>query len=623
MHVPSDGQTGALANDCVQRDTKSSTFLSFAMPLPGSTENAHRLTRATKVIAVADVVESVRLMEQDEQEFILRWQSFVGFVQQRVPGEGGRIHKSLGDGLMLEFSDPHGCIRAALAMRAWFAASNERLPPEDHVQLRIGAHVADFVADQYDIYGTDVNLAARIASLAGPGEIVISAALRRHLGAQPPVLLQDLGSCHLKHVKDPVHAFRIGEAGQAPVMPLRRLATHSLRPTVAVLPFGVQPPAAGGLSGEALADDIVAALAGSELLQVVSRLSTAPFGAGKAGLDEVRRTLGAHYVLTGRARGTPASLSLYVELADALTGHVAWAQSFEGPLRDADLGDGRLMRQVVAAVHSAVVTHEVERSRDVVLPALEGFTLLLSSIGLMHRLAPTDLERARAMLEHLIERGRGHPAPHAWLAHLHLLRLRQHGAGPGGVEARQARQHAAAAMQCDAGAVCALAMQGQALLYATDDADGAEECYAQALSACPDDTLALVLLAELRALQGRGEVARELVARAVGGVLLAPMRYLHEAVAALASLAAGDPPAAAVQARRAVEHNPQYLPALRTLVVAQVLAGEAEEARRSARRLLARQAAVDGPPGQHPLPACSALAAPFAQALQQADVSPG
>ena len=588
------------------------------MTPPGSTDHATPLTRATKVIAVADVVESVRLMEQDEQEFIRRWQSFVGFVQQRLPAESGRIHKSLGDGLMLEFSDPHGCIRAALAMRAWLAESNERLPPEDQVQLRIGAHVADFVADEYDIYGTDVNLAARIASLAGPGEIVISAALRGHLGAQPSMLLQDLGSCHLKHVKEPVHAFRIGEAGQAPVMPVRRLATHSLRPTVAVLPFGLRPPAADGLTGEALADDIVAALAGSDHVQVVSRLSSAHFGAGKSGLEEVRRSLGAHYVLTGRARRVDASLSLYVELADAISGHVAWAQSLQGPLREADLGEVPLMRQVVAAVHSAVVAHELERAHDLALPALEGFTLLLSSIGLMHRLAAADLERARAMLEHLIERGRGHAAPHAWLAHLRLLRLRQHGAGDDGVEAEQARQQAAAAMQCDGGSVLALAMHGQALLHASHDAEAARECYAQALSARPGDTLALVLLAELRALQGCGAEAREIAARASAGVQLEPMRYLYEGVVALAALVAGDPRGAMACAQRAVERNPHYLPALRTLIVAQVLDGEAALARRTAQRLAARQPTRPGQAALQPLPACSDVAEWFAEALRQA-----
>ena len=579
---------------------------------------APRFKRTTKVIAVADVVESVRLMEQDEHEFIQRWQSFVGFVQQRLPADGGRIHKSLGDGLMLEFADAQGCIRSALAMRAWFMDTNERLPPEDQVQLRIGAHVADFVADEYDIYGTDVNLAARIAALAGPGEIVVSAALRDHLGAQAGVPMQDLGTCHLKHVKEPVHAFRIGEAGQAPVVPLRRLATHSLRPTIAVLPFGMQAPAGDGLTGEALADDVVAVLAGSEHLQVVSRLSTAHFGAGKVDLEEVRRTLGAHYVLAGRARGGAANLSLYVELADAASGHVAWAQTFHGPLREAELGEGSLMRQVVAAVHAAVLVHELDRSRDLVLPALEGHTLLLASIALMHRLVPADMDRARAMLEHLIERGRAQPAPHAWLAHLHVLRLRQRGGGPGeaDADAGPARQHAAAALQCDPGCMRALSVQGQALLHAAHDADAAQECYAQALSAYPDDALTLLLQAEWHALRGDGAAARELVERALANGPVEPMRYLYEGTAALAALVVGDPNAALASARRAVERNPQYLPGLRIVVVAQVLQGRLAEARRTATRLAARQAGWGT--CAYPLPACSSAAPMFAEALRQA-----
>jgi adenylate cyclase len=586
------------------------------MPKPVPRDPGSRFTRSTKVIAVADVVESVRLMEQDEQEFIRRWQGFVSFVHKRLPADTGRIHKSLGDGLMLEFSDPQGCIRAALAMLAWFAETNERLPPEDQVQLRIGAHVAEYVADEYDIYGTDVNLAARIASLAGPGEIVISAALRQHLGPQSTLAMEDLGTCHLKHVKEPVHAFRIGEAGQAPVVPMRRLATHSLRPTVAVLPFGMQAPAGEGLTGEALADDIVAALAGSEQLQVMSRLSTAPFGGAKADLEEVRRALGAHYVLTGRAHGTSANLSLYVELADAASSQVAWARTFEGPLRASELGDGQLMRKVVGAVHSAVLAHEVERARDLAFPALDGFTLLLSSIGLMHRLAPPHLERARGMLEHLIERGRGQPAPHAWLAHLHLLRVRQHGGAKEGADAALARQQAASAVQCDPGSVAALAMQGQACLYAGHNADAAEEFYAQAVSARPDDPLALILRAELRALQGRGKLACELAEQACAAIALEPMRHFYESIAALAAMVAGDIRGALAWGKRAVERNPQYLPALRTLVVAQVLDGQTDEARRYAQRLTAREQAPDAP-RLHALPPCGPVAALFAETLQQ------
>src|SRR5881628_2673140 len=157
--------------------------------MPAIPTAASPFTRATKVIAVADVVESVRLMEQAEQEFIGRWHRFVNFVHEEVPQHSGRLHKSLGDGLMLEFSDAAGCMRAALAMQAWFRDMNQALAPQEQVHLRIGAHVADFVADKYDIYGTDVNVAARIASLAGPGEVVISAALRERLGRSLPLNL--------------------------------------------------------------------------------------------------------------------------------------------------------------------------------------------------------------------------------------------------------------------------------------------------------------------------------------------------------------------------------------------------------------------------------------------------
>lgn len=226
--------------------------------MPSFRHVASRLARHTKVIAVADVVESVRLMEQDEQEFIRRWHGFITFFKGHLPLETGRMHKSLGDGLMVEFADPEGCIRAALAMQAWFDEGNHGLPAEEHVHLRIGAHVAEFVADEHDIYGTDVNLTARIATLAGPGEIVISAALRDRIAGELEAFMEDLGPCHLKHVRHPVHAYRVGRAGRAPVLPADGAGRVPTRVAVAVMPFTEDIDSQG--LGEAVADDVVAAL---------------------------------------------------------------------------------------------------------------------------------------------------------------------------------------------------------------------------------------------------------------------------------------------------------------------------------------------------------------------------
>lgn len=582
--------------------------------------HATPFTRATKVIAVADVVESVRLMELGEQDFIARWHRFVNFVQEEVPRHSGRLHKSLGDGLMLEFADGSGCILAALRMQAWFREVNRSLAPEEQVHLRIGAHMADFVADQYDIYGTDVNVAARIATLAGPGEVVISAALRDRLGPDLRLPLEDLGPCHLKHVKQPVHAFRIGQAGVAPVLPARSVEARGLRAAVAVLPFGTRGEMLGGVSGETLADELVAGLARSDALQVVSRMTTAALDDRRDTLQTVLTEVGARYVLTGRARVGGDAFALYAELAEAASGHVVWAESFRAASGSEGLLDRGLLAQVVAAVHAAVIRHEVESATGRALPALEGSTLLLASVGLMHRLSPVDMDQARRMLEHLLDRWRRHPAAHAWLAHLHVLNAQQAAPGFGLQAAALARAHATSAVQADPTSPLVLAVDGHASLHGSGNLEAAADRYSQALRLRPNHSLALLLQAELQALRGAAHNAREMAARATQLLSLEPLRYLYDAVAALAALVAQDAEAAIELARQSLERNPRYLPAWRTLIVAQVEGGHLGQARASQQQLLKRQPAfsVSGFVGSTPM--IEHLEDRFVQALLQAGV---
>jgi class 3 adenylate cyclase/tetratricopeptide (TPR) repeat protein len=548
-------------------------------------------TRATKVIAVADVVESVRLMELGEQEFVTRWHQFVNFVQDHVVGYSGRLHKSLGDGLMLEFADGPGCIRAVLEMQAWFRDLNQGLAAEEHVHLRIGAHVADFIADKYDIYGTDVNVAARIASLAGPGEVVISAALRERVLGTLPLHLEDLGNCHLKHVKQPVRAYRIGQASEVAVLPLRSADARGLRASVAVLPFARRGESAAAVGGETLADELVTALAKSDVLQVVSRMTTAPLDATRDTLQTVSTEVGARYVLTGRARAQADTLVMHAELADALSGDVVWADSFQ-PAADArGVLDGNLLSRMVAAVHGAVIQHEVQSVSDRPLPSVEGSSLLLAALGLMHRLSPVDVANARGMLEHLLDRWRRHPVTHAWLAHLHVMRVQQSLPGFTRQDEALARAHAAASVQADPTSVLGLAIDGHASVHCASNMEAAAERFAQALRLQPDHSLAQLFHAEWLALQGSGRAARHAAAQALDGLALEPLRYLYDAIGALAALASRDAEEAVVLAQQSVQRNPRYLPAWRTLLVAQVESERLGEARCSQQQVFKRQPA--------------------------------
>lgn len=173
------------------------------------TDTLEDVDRFTQVVMMLDVVESVRLMERDETGFIKRWRHFVRDARDGVlPACGGRIRKSLGDGLMLEFADAGQAMQAAVALLQVARGGDDAALPERRMQLRVAAHVTQYVADELDVYGAGVNLTARLVQLAGPGEILVSADLHRQL--DPTCFaVDDLGFRRLRHVSEPVQVFRL------------------------------------------------------------------------------------------------------------------------------------------------------------------------------------------------------------------------------------------------------------------------------------------------------------------------------------------------------------------------------------------------------------------------------
>ena len=157
--------------------------------------------RERRAIAVVDVVESVRLMQQHEQDVIDRWRRSVNDVRTTLlPLHGGRMVKSLGDGMLLAFDSVPQAVSASFAMQTRCAALNSGHVDGDHIRLRIGLHCADVVVDALDIYGTGVNLAARLATLASADQIVLSADARDQVLADVEAQIQDLGECELRGI---------------------------------------------------------------------------------------------------------------------------------------------------------------------------------------------------------------------------------------------------------------------------------------------------------------------------------------------------------------------------------------------------------------------------------------
>ena len=552
-------------------------------------ESSHHVNRSIKVLLIMDVVESVRLMEQDEDDFVRRWQQLVQHTEQKIlPLHHGRIVKSLGDGLMLEFANAQGAVNAAFALQQYSLRANIGLRPEQQMHLRMGGHLAEFVTDKHDIYGTGVNLTARFCTLAGPNDIVVSAELRDHMVAGLDADIEDMGECYLRHVEKPIHAYRIAAPGQTPTLAELPRDDTELRPTIAVIPFAARTAGDGdAVLGEILAEEIIAALSRSQNLNVISRLSTSALRGRDVSLPDVQNHLKAGYVLSGAYRVSGNQLVLVTELVETGSGRVVWGESLKSTVQEVLHGEDRITAEVVSQLGAQIVRAEMQRASSRPLPNLESSTLLMGAISLMHRSTRSEFDRVRDMLEYLIERHRRLPTPRAWLAKWHVLQVTRGLSSGGKDETKRALEQTRRALDVDPDCSLALAIEGFVHCHMLKDLDGAGQRYELALNANPNDSLAWLFQGVLHSFRGQGNQALPASEKALNLSPLDPMLYFYHSLAASAALSAGNYKRVIELANMSLRSNKSHTSTYRVLTIAQVMEGQTEAARVTAQLLMA------------------------------------
>jgi adenylate cyclase len=551
-------------------------------------EFVYEPARAVRTVLVIDVVESVRLMDEDEDGTVRRWQGVVDRVTREVlTAHGGRLVKSLGDGLMLEFAEARAAAGAAFSIQRVFKEVNEGIPPDRLMLGRIGLHTAEVIAGEGDIFGHGVNLAARLTTLAGPAEIVVSAAVRDQLTEVLDADIEDLGDCILKHIAQPIRAYRIGPPGPRPVIEPGSTRPLQLRATIAVIPFsarGVDPD--HRVLGEVLADDVISTLSRTSELHVISRLSTTAFRDRDTTLTEIGKYLKVSYVLSGAYRVSGTDLTLVAELAEVDSGRIVWTQSLKGKISGIVSGEDELVDEIVARVSAAILHRELERAQSEPLPTLQSYTLLMAAIVLMHRGSQSDFERAGRMLQALTERIRRAALPHAWTAKWHVLRFNrgwstdQHG------EAKLALDCTKRALDADEHCSLALTMDGFVHTNLLKRLDIAEERYEHALEVNPNDSLAWLLKGTLHAFKAEGKAAVESTEQALRLSPLDPLRYFFESLAATAALSNDAYERAIELAKTSLRGNRTHTSTLRALAIAQAQLDRIGDAQHTVSELL-------------------------------------
>jgi len=583
------------------------------------------LRYSDKVVAFADVVESVRLIERDEPGVVARIARLLFELGERLVGEhGGTVIERRGDGLLLSFDDARSAVGCARRLHEAAADANAGIAAEDCLHLRIGIHRSGVFSDEATVYGHGVNLAARITAAAKAGETVVSAAVAGQLVDGLDAQLVDLGECYLKHIERPVHLYRLVHGSTAPV-PFEGPGTPvSLQPVIAVMPFGAYEPQAQAFGvGDILADQLIGALSRSNAVTVISRLSTTALSGRRLSAVDIASLLKAHYVVTGRFWRSGGKLMVQVELANGRTGHVIWADTL-GDVEEAALHiDSALMGELLRGISSTLFAAEAKAVRTTPLPNLASHTLLLAAIQLLYRLSRNDFDEARQVLTVLHERAPRHPTPLAWLARWHLFSVVQGWSGDREKDGQAALSYANRALDIDPESSLALTMAGNVHTSYVRDLEAARRYYDAALAVNPNESLAWLQKGNALSFQGDGAAALTHIEKAIHLSPFDPSRHFYESLFASAALSAGQYDRAVLAATSSLRLNSAHVSSHRVLSIALSLAGRMDEAAQAVQALrqlepaLTVSAFVARSPGGR-----SGLAQKFGQALLAAGLPP-
>lgn len=557
--------------------------------LQGPSYFAQALPHRRAVVLFADLVESVRLFRDFEHTVIERWHAATAFVNDEIaPRYHGRLVRTAGDGLLMEFETAPDAAAAALAMHAAMPQFNRGQAEGAAFWLRVGIHPSDVVPFPHELYGAGVNVAARLAALAQPGQTLASAEARRELADGMHATVHDMGLRYVKHLDNPLRVFRLespSPTGGASVVMSR--AEVDLRPTVAVVPFNAMSPDAEHFAlGHALVDDVIASLARHPGLRVLTRVSTGMLQGSVTDFNVVRQAIGAAFLLTGRYYVSGQRVRLSVELCELETGAVLWTARTVGEIAALFEGTDDLVPQIVTEVAQHVIGHELARARSLPMDTLSSYTLFLGASGLMNSLVKSDFEWARQVLEHLAERHPRQSAPLAMLARWQVFYLEQGWTTDRQRAGQVARELCERALDRDPGSAPAHVALAQVCSNFEGDLEAGRSLNQRAIALDPSDPFAWAQLSGTQAFLGEADAACAAAAECLRVSPLDPCLYLFEAYAALAHLAAGDYARAAAHAASSVRQHSLHAPGLHLLVGALWLNGDCTAAATTASRYL-------------------------------------
>ncbi|MBY3343800.1 MULTISPECIES: adenylate/guanylate cyclase domain-containing protein [Rhizobium] len=376
------------------------------------------MERRLAAILIADVVGYSRLSQIDEEGTRTRFQADQNDIfEPAITRHHGRLVKTMGDGLLVEFQSVVDALRCAVEVQQLKAKQSAAALPEHRLEFRIGINLGDIIVEGEDIQGDGVNIADRIQALAEPGGIAISGTTYDQVKSKIPVGFASLGEQRLKSITEPIRVYRIlldPTAAGKTIKTRRRLPRRRLfagiaaalvlalagaalwwqpwmpakppalgerfayplpdRPSVAVLPFiNVSGDSEHDHLAEGLTDDLITELSKVSGLFVIARHSVFAIQGSVGKIQDVAAELGVKYVLEGTLQRAGPRLRINVKLIDAVTGLSLWAERYDRQYADLFAVQDDVIGKIISALSVKLSARERDQLARIPTENLEAY----------------------------------------------------------------------------------------------------------------------------------------------------------------------------------------------------------------------------------------------------------
>jgi adenylate cyclase len=426
--------------------------------------------RKLAAILAADVVGYSRLMGADEVGTLRALKAVrKDHVDPAIAAYGGRIVKTTGDGLLVDFPSVVDAVACAVTFQRKTIERNRDISEEKRIVFRVGINIGDIIIDDKDIFGDGVNIAARLESICEPGGLCISEIACDQVRDKLPLTFTDGGEQHVKNIARPVRIFALApqaiaaapEFSPGRVAPARarsfailagalalvlafagaavwwamRHTTPSAsqttsapessstetRPSIAVLPLvSLADVAKEDYFADGLTEDIIAALGRFSEFVVRSRSAVFALKGKNARPDEIGRELDVRYIVEGSIRRSPERIRISIRLTAAAGGTLLWSENYDVTPKDIFSVQDDITRRIAGTLASRLTNLELAKAATKPPSSLEAYDAVLRGRDLMGRLNRTANSQARALFNHAIELDPGYAPAYIGLGHVEL-----------------------------------------------------------------------------------------------------------------------------------------------------------------------------------------------------------